>query len=290
LESLDAGKHVLIEKPLTLSLKEALDILYKTTETGKKFCIAQNYRYIEAVQRAKAIMGKAALGRVISVHGRALTLVPVGWTRSKWLYHENAVLYDFTPHLVDMILLLLNDGVKQVYAVGRNFSTHASFLSSAQIIVDFKSGPVALLDTSWTTNAPRFEIDVFGSGGFLSLHPMKDYVWEGHGTVQPLDETRSYIGKMTTILKGVIAGDLSVKQMIAYQALFHQFLSSIETGEEPPVSIEQAVRTEVVLEAAKQSIRSAQPVITRKLLEEHGVPESIIAQILYIRERQLEHA
>lgn len=282
LESLAAGKHVLVEKPLTLSLKEALEILYKIKETDRQLCITQNYRYIESVDKAKAIAEGTRLGRVISIHGKALTFAPVGWTRSKWLYHPDAVLYDFTPHLIDLVLFLVNDGIKRVYAVGRNFSDYVNFLGSAQILVEFKSGPVALLDTSWTTNAPRFEIDVFGSGGFLSLHPMRDYIWEGHGTVQPLDETRSYIRKMATILKGVMAGNLSVKQMLAYQTLFSQFLASIEEGNQPPISIEQGVRIEIILEAAKRSIRAGQPIMASELLQEYGVPEVIRDQVLCI--------
>ncbi len=280
LDCLQAGKHVLVEKPLTLSLDGALEIYDQLARSDRKLSVLQNYRYIQAALDAKQRIQTGRIGRVLTAHGKSFNAVPVGWTRGSWLYHKAAVLYDFTPHLIDIILWLADDRPATVFAVGRDFTENAPFLASAQIVVEFENKAVAMMDTSWTTNASRFELDLFGDGGFLHVEPMRDYLIEGHASTTPLEDTRNFTRKMSNIVKGVVTGSLSNKQLLAYKPLFEQFIDCITEDTSPPVPVAQALNVNLVLEAAVQSISSKSPVHIPEMLEQHTSLEQ--AQVLKI--------
>jgi len=255
IKSIDYGKHILVEKPLTLDLKESLVIKKKLKQREDlKLCVVQNYRYINCVNEVKKIINAGRLGNIDTIHGKAFTFVPVAWNRSKWLYHKYAVLYDFCPHLIDLALFFIKDEIKRVFAVGKSFSPYANFLASSQILIELYSGIIILLDISWVKNAPKFELEIYGNGGYVYLNLFRDFFWEGHGSITPLDEIRIFKKKFQGYLSGILRRDLSIKQYKAYLPFFQDFIKSIIFNKTPPVDINQAIITNLVLEAAKKSI------------------------------------
>ena len=277
--SVAAGKHVIIEKPLALSLGDALALYQEVMSGGSQFCIIQNWRCLDSVARVRERLAAGRLGRLVSVHGRSFTHLPVGWTRSRWPYHPDGVLYDFTPHLIDLVLWLANDRVRSVFAVGRQFTEHADFLCAAQMVLDFEGGAVAQLDSSWITNCPSFSVELFGNGGYLVMNLLRDMFWEGHGSETPLDDLRCFLRKMVNLLHGIANGSLSTKQLSVYKPLFEAFVESIVTGGEPPATIEQGVWVNVILEAAKRSIVSGERVPVQDVLLDAGASRNAIEHL-----------
>ncbi len=275
-----ARKHVLVEKPLTLSLAEAIDLYKQLRSSGLQLCIIQNWRYQDSVFNVRDRLAAGHLGRVISIHGQAFNHLPVGWTRSRWLYHKHAVLYDFTPHLVDLVLWLNPGKIVEVHAYGRTFTEYADFLSSSQLCIRFDDKSVALLDASWEVNYRAFLVQVYGTGGRIALDPNKDMFEESHGAISPLHETRTYTKRMSNLVKGVLLGKIAGKFVIINRSLFQDFLTSIETQSEPPMTIEQGVRVNIVLEAAKLSIDSGEPVNLRNMLRHFALDASDMEKLL----------
>ena len=274
--ALAAGKHVIVEKPLTLSLEHALRLYAQVQETGLQFCIVQNYRYMPPVLRAKVRLEAGNLGKLATVHGRALTRFPSNWTRGKWLYHSGGVLYDFAPHVIDLMLWVEESKVTRVFAFGQSLTDTAEFLGSAQMLVQFASGTVGILDASWVTSAFVFGLDIHGTGGSILLEPTKDVYQEVFSQLTPLDEVRGFVRKQREFLKGVVSGSYSTKSLMAYKALFDDFVESVRTGAEPPVTVEQGVRISIVLEAAMNSITSGEPIEVENILHRSGVSRQIV--------------
>jgi len=278
--ALSAGKHVIIEKPLTQNLKEAIDLYKRSTRAKCQVCIIQNWRYLNSVRNVHNLLQRGALGNLITVHGRSFTHVPVGWTTGSWLYRSSAVLFDFTPHLVDLILWLVRSPIKSVFASGKDFTDYAPFLSSAEIIVTFQDGTVAILATSWEINYQSFMVDLYGSGGRISLDLKRDYYEESHGPITPLHEAKSFVSKMSNILRGIRAGNLSIKQLMIYETLFKKFLESVEIGTEPPMTIKQGVRTNLTLEMAEQSIIEEKSLSAKEMVKGFGLLEEDLKFLL----------
>jgi len=77
--ALGAGKHVISEKPLTMTSKESAELVSLAAKKGVVNAINFNYRFYPLIQHARAMMAKGELGKVYLVHGHYL---------QDWLYYD----------------------------------------------------------------------------------------------------------------------------------------------------------------------------------------------------------
>ena len=68
-DALDAGKHVLCEKPLTVSVDEASELVELTARTGYRNCLCHNLRYYPMVQQMRRLREAGELGEILVVQG-----------------------------------------------------------------------------------------------------------------------------------------------------------------------------------------------------------------------------
>jgi predicted dehydrogenase len=287
MDALTAGKHVVVEKPLVLSLDHAFTIYKKTVETQKSLCVVQNYRYMEVVGRTKARLNSGALGRLISIHGDALTRFPSIWTLSTWLYHPSAVLYDFAPHLVDLVLWLHQAQVKNVFAVGREYGNDAPFLTSVEAMLEFEDGCVGMLDFSWLTSAFLFTLELHGTGGTIVIEPMREIYREIHGSITPLDDMLDFMRKTAKTFGSIICGSYFMRSLKVYRRFFQDFITSTRSNSDPPVTIEQSMWTIIILEALWRSIRTKRVVNIDDLMASEGLPVELVYRL---RSRSIREA
>ena len=74
-----AGKHVISEKPLTVSSRQSAELLRLVRKAGLVHAVNFNYRFYPLVQQARAMVAEGKLGRVYLVHGHYL---------QDWLYYD----------------------------------------------------------------------------------------------------------------------------------------------------------------------------------------------------------
>lgn len=269
----ERGKHILVEKPLTLSLEEAVDV-YKTIKKHKvKLNVVQNYRYFQAVLAVKERISKGYLGRISSMHGLASTPFPSNSTRSTWLYHPGGALYDFAEHLIDMQLWMSESPVRKVTAFGGDITGgDMGFVNYAQLLLEFENGAVATGDISWVTGILRFKLDICGTGGHIYLDVRNNNYMEIHGILTPFDEIKHFLKKMTTLTKEVLTGKYFSGAALFYKPLIIEFLGSIETDGEPPANIEHEIMVTAVLEAAEKSMSQNKSIYLEELLQAADYP------------------
>ena len=68
LQALDAGKHVVVEKPMCISLDDCDAVIRKADETGKKVCVISQLRFSDAIQEMKRAIDAGELGSSIPPH------------------------------------------------------------------------------------------------------------------------------------------------------------------------------------------------------------------------------
>lgn len=261
LAALRSGKHVFLEKPLALSLSEGREVVAEAERRGLKVCMGHIYRYYPVVREMVRVIGDGTLGRLVSVHGSALTHFPVGWTRGTWLYHWGGALDDFGPHLFDVLLWLNGPSrVDTVYAVGGDFLGSAGFVNYAEILVSFDSGCVATLDISWLTGSYLFKFDVHGTGGHVYVDVFPNHFVEIHGTQTPLDDLRSYWGRTSSLLRGIVSGKLFGGGMTYFKPLIEDFVESIRKDTPSPISARDGLRVVALTEAVKMSLTEHRPI------------------------------
>ncbi len=182
-----AGKHILCEKPLARSAKEAAAMLEAVTKAGVKHCVAFNYRFVPAVRLARELIEAGKLGEIW--HFRAVYLQE--WITDPnmamiWRLDKNqagsGALGDLGSHIIDLARFLVGEP-RKVSAMTRTFikrrpvATGSSEMAEVKVDdafvanVDFESGAVGTLEASrfcpGRKNGLVFEIN--GSKGSIQF-------------------------------------------------------------------------------------------------------------------------
>lgn len=119
-----AGKHVLCEKPLAITVEYAEEILEAQRKSGKKLMLDHNQRFTKAHQKAKEIIEKKELGEVLTFKTCFGHQGPESWgvdkSNATWFFKKersySGVAGDLGIHKIDLIHYLLDDEIEEVHA------------------------------------------------------------------------------------------------------------------------------------------------------------------------------
>ena len=110
--ALNAGKHVLCEKPLAMTVAEATAIQAAAKDSAGKFAVAFNYRFVPAIQLARQIIAEGRLGRIYHFRARYLQdwlaspEAPMSWRLDRQRA-GSGVLGDLGAHVIDLAHFLV---------------------------------------------------------------------------------------------------------------------------------------------------------------------------------------
>lgn len=139
--SLEAGKHVWVEKPLAASSKEAEKLIEVAKKKKRILLVDHTFVYTGAVSKTKELIDKGEIGTPIYYDSMRVNL---------GLFQPDvSVIWDLAVHDLSIIDFLF-DGIKveKIIAAGRKYSNHKKE-AMAFISLYFKGGLVAHIDVSW---------------------------------------------------------------------------------------------------------------------------------------------
>ena len=145
-----AGKHILVEKPIARTLEEAHDMVAEARRAGVTIMVAENYRFLSAVRRAKELIDSDVLGslRLVQLQEEA-AMAPIHWRRELDL-NGGGVLIDGGIHKVD-VLIHLAGMPQQVFAASLPRGPHAAEAEDGVLIMTRSAdGVVGVINHSWT--------------------------------------------------------------------------------------------------------------------------------------------
>lgn len=152
---LEAGCHLLIEKPICQSLEEAADILEKAKEAN----LLVQVGHIEHFNPVMSFLEEAVSAPKFITADRLAPFQPRGT--------EVGVTLDLMIHDIGIVLQLVKSPVKMVQSVGVSALSPTEDIANARI--EFENGCVANLNTSRVSSKKLREIRVFQPSGYLSL-------------------------------------------------------------------------------------------------------------------------
>jgi predicted dehydrogenase len=153
--ALERGRHLLIEKPLTVTLAEADELLDIAERTGALVQTGHVERFNRAIRGAAAYVDRP---RFIE-SDRLAPFNPRG--------SDVAVVLDLMIHDIDLILTLVGEHVDQVQAVGIPILTPFVDIANARLV--FSSGAVANITASRVSRERMRKLRIFQPSGYLSL-------------------------------------------------------------------------------------------------------------------------
>jgi predicted dehydrogenase len=186
--ALDAGLHVLCEKPLAKKAEHAWKMFQKAEKTGVKHMTYFTYRWLPFYQYTRNLIEQGYIGRCYHCEFR----MPMGFGRSQeygWRfdqYRSNGVLGDLGSHMIDMARWLIGDitsvSAQLAVSINRNgLDGEALYLASDTVLllVRFADGGIGTIQVSYVAHiADRGgyqQIKLYGEDGTLKIN----YIYRG---------------------------------------------------------------------------------------------------------------
>lgn len=150
IQALQAGKHVICEKPVTITSKDFDDIVKVANEEKRVFTVHQNRRWDDDFRTAKDIINKKTLGELFHLESRVQGAngIPGDWRQLK--DYGGGMLLDWGVHLLDQLLQITDSQIESVAA-------NLSYILGTEVddgftsYITFKDGLTALIEVG-TTN------------------------------------------------------------------------------------------------------------------------------------------
>ncbi len=161
--ALEAGKHVLVEKPMTDTVSEGRELLSLASRKGLRLMPGHIERFNPAVTHLKSLIEEGTLGNIILLHARRVGRWPerIG---------DVGVVRDTAIHDIDLARYVFKDEVDSVYAkIGSMRHTREDY---AEIMLHFRNGGTAFIDANWLSPRKTRNLIVTGSEATVQL----DYI------------------------------------------------------------------------------------------------------------------
>jgi predicted dehydrogenase len=164
------GKHVLCEKPLTISSTHADELVRLAESKELELMMASKFRYVDDIVKAKSVLEAGILGRVILYEntfcGKAM--MKDRWNASREMA-GGGVLIDNGTHSVDIARYLLGP-IQEIQAQNGIFAQSLEVEDTARLQFRTRAGVIGMVDLSWSINKEGDNyISVFGSEGTLLI-------------------------------------------------------------------------------------------------------------------------
>mgnify|MGYP001085266354 CR=1 FL=1 len=164
MKALEAEKHILVEKPMASSAREAFKIIELADRKKRHLTVGFIERFNPAVQRFKKLINNGEIGSLVSATAKRVSRWPerVG---------DVGVVKDTAIHDIDIMRYVFAEDPMAVYASAGSLK-HARFEDYAQIMLTFSEGRTAFIEANWLTPYKIRKLIATGSKAIISL----DYI------------------------------------------------------------------------------------------------------------------
>lgn len=253
-QALLAGKHLFVEKPLALSVKEAEELVALARLNRRILMVGHTFLYNAAVRTIKSYIEEGLLGQIYYVYSQRLNL---GRVRS-----DVNALWNLAPHDLSILLYWFEKLPLQVSAKGDSF-LQDSVEDVVFLNLDFQGGVSAHVHVSWLDPNKRRSMTLVGSKKMVVYEDTsadaKIKIYDKGITKKNIDDSLGdydNFGKFQLIQR---AGDLLIPKINFIEPLrveTNHFLESITTGKPPLTDGGHGLQVIRILEAAQKSLKS----------------------------------
>ena len=236
-EAARAGKHILVEKPMALTVAEA-DMMIEEAEKSKvNLMVGQVLRHAPGIMKAKECFEQGILGKPLHVTERRLGYMvtpATDWWRSNEKTGGLIVGLNI-PHSTDTILWILNTSATSVYAVGN--SNNPAWEGEDDVLVQLitKEGTIVCMNHSFNARGVGGDTIIIGT----------------ESTFRFTNDSFAINGENIEFPK---------PKLTAMEAQMEEFIKSINEGREPLASGRDVRKVVAVVEAARKSMKKRAPI------------------------------
>src|SRR5438105_11598265 len=227
---LDQGINVLVEKPMTSAVEEALALIQLARARGVKLAVGHVERFNPAVIAVSQHLLAGELGKIFHLHARRLGPFPPR-------IRDVGVTLDLATHDIDVMRYLAGAEVEHVYAETQR-RIHSTYEDLLLGVLRFSNHAIGVLDVNWLTPTKVRELSITGEKGMYLLNYLTQdvYFYENDYTTTSWDALRS----LTGVSEGTMTR-LKVQKAEPVQLEYENVMNAIQQDALPTVSGEDGL-------------------------------------------------
>ncbi|WP_082394789.1 Gfo/Idh/MocA family protein [Caloranaerobacter sp. TR13] len=247
IDCLNAGKHVLVEKPMALSSADADEMIKLAKKKNLKLGVCHQNRFNPPIQKLRRAIEEGRFGKIVNGTARIL------WNRNDDYYKQapwrgtkaldGGTLMNQCIHNIDLLQWMMGSEVERVYAERGTFLRNIEMEDFGAILIRFKNGSIGIVEGSACVYPKNLEetLSIFGEKGTvviggLAVNEIKTWIFEDQRDYDKEDDSTeidSVYGK-------------------GHTPLYKDFIDAINNNREPLISGEEGRKAmEIVLKAYK---------------------------------------
>lgn len=255
---MERGKHVIVEKPMALSIEDADRMIEVSKKMGVKLCVCHQNRFNKPIQEMRKAVETGRFGKLINATARIL------WNRNEGYYTQapwrgtwkldGGTLMNQCIHNIDLLQWMLGGEIEKVYAECDTFLRNIEAEDFGAILIRFKNGAIGIVEGTACVYNKNLEetLSLFGETGTICIGGLAVNKIETWRFADGLDSEED-------ILKSQ-EGDPDSVYGFGHTPLFKDVIDAINENKEPLVNGEEGKKAMSIILAAYKSRLTGMPV------------------------------
>lgn len=250
-----AKKHILLEKPMGLTVEDSIEIKEFCEKQGVKLGVGLMMRFNNLHEEIRQLVKDGKLGEIVSMRAQFTCWYPEmeGAWRQKMALAGGGALMDMGVHCIDLLRFMSGLEAKEVIALTGNQIFKYEVEDAASIIMRMENGAYAYVDAAFNIpdEAAVCKLEIYGTGGSVFLQGSLAQDEVGEGTLILTDSNKGYDAQQIRTKADSIklegkGGNLYTKEIEA-------FVNSVINDLDTPITADDAISAQTIVEAAYES-------------------------------------
>ncbi len=258
IQALQAGKHVLCEKPMATTLEDCQAMVDAANKTGKVLVIGQNQRLTKTHKKARELIRNGEIGQIIGFRTTFGHGGPETWSidpgKNTWFFDKNiavmGAMADLGIHKTDLLLFLTDQKIVETTAHLTTIDKRGAdgelikVDDTAICVYQLENGAIGTMTASWTFYGPEDNTTIiYGTKGIMRLYEDPQFsiqlflkggekIYHEIDTIQTNDNQTSS-GVIDAFIESVITGqggELAADKVIESMKVVFASIESSQTG------------------------------------------------------------
>lgn len=258
----DAGKDILIEKPVALTSAEAEEIAAYCKNKGVTLGVGFMMRFHAYHEAMKNLIAEGKLGDIVSMRGQLTCWypeMPGNWRQAKATAGGGSMM-DMGIHCIDVLQYITGLRAKKVTGFASNLTFGYEVEDSATAVIQMENGATMMIDANFNIpdNAARCRLEIYGTRGSILAEGTIGQVEGGNVEVTLSDPTLGYDAQQDRTDDGKTTLDVTFGNMYTKEITY--FGDAVKNGTAAPVTAEQAIFNQKIVEAVYESSKTGKTI------------------------------
>lgn len=269
IDALEAGKHVILEKPMALSLQDADRIIAAARTARTRLCVVLQNRYNPPMRDLRHLVDSGKLGRLLLGNATVRWYRPQEYYEDEWhgtWAMDGGALLNQSIHHIDALQWFMGE-VESVFAYTATLAHRIETEDTGIAVLRFTSGAMGVVEGSTITYPANVEgsLALFGECGSVKVGGIalnRREFWKVKGE---LEHERELLTREQVDPPSVYGS--------SHQAVIQEMIAAIREDREPRTHAVEARKSLALVLAMYESARTGAPVVMTRAVS--GDPESI---------------